>query len=192
MHGPQKRGVAAPGSCFRMFRFDLSNLAVLSLAVAAALSAAFWLNRLTGPGEAQAASPVPVVRVFPPAPASGGPSQIVRAADGHYWAEARIDGRAVRLMVDTGASTVALTRDDAARLGLRPTPSDFGVQVQTAAGPTRAARVRLASVSVGGTRVDGVEALVIEDGLPHSLLGMSYLGQLSRFEATPHELILRP
>ena len=63
---------------------------------------------------------------------------------------------------------------------------------ETASGRVGAARVTLDHVAVAGARVDHVEALVVRDGLPHSLLGMSYLGRLSRFEATPAGLTLRP
>ena len=94
--------------------------------------------------------------------------------------------------VDTGATVVALTRQDARRLGVDPAPDAFTRQVQTASGLARAAPVRLSSVSVGGTRVEAVEALVVEEGLAYSLLGMSFLGRLSGFEATPHGLTLRP
>jgi aspartyl protease family protein len=117
---------------------------------------------------------------------------VLRAADGHYWAEAMIDGRAVRVLVDTGASVVALTRDDAARLGLKLEAEDFSRTVQTASGPARAAAVTLKSVAVSGAEIRGVEALVVEKGLAQSLLGMSYLGRLSAFEATPAALTLRP
>ncbi len=124
--------------------------------------------------------------------ARGRPGQVLKASDGHYWAEALIDGRAVRVMVDTGASVVVLTRADAARLGLDLKAPDFSASVITASGPVRAAPVELKAVAVAGTRVDKVEALVVEQGLPHSLLGMSYLGRLSGFSATPAALTLRP
>jgi len=166
-------------------RFDLSSAAVLALAVASALTTAWWMDKAGLRGQAQAAVPVH-------APAAGVSAQVLRAADGHYWAEAEIDDRAVRLMVDTGASVVVLTRADAARLGLRLDPEDFTADVSTASGSVRAAPVRLRSVAVAGARVDGVEALVVEQGLPHSLLGMSYLGRLSAFSATPSGLTLRP
>jgi aspartyl protease family protein len=117
---------------------------------------------------------------------------VLKAPDGHYWADALIEGRADRVMVDTGASVVALTRDDAARLGLDLQPEDFSGTVVTASGPVRAAPVRLQAVAVAGARVTSVEALVVEHGLPHSLLGMSYLGRLSSFSATPVGLTLRP
>lgn len=173
-----------------MIRLAASSVAVVGLAMAASLSAAFWLNRLGGPGEAQAApviAPAPVA-----APAMGSAAQVIKGQDGHYWADARIDGRAVRVMIDTGATVVALTLDDAARLGVRPNEADFTATVKTASGPVPAAPVRLKTVSVGGAEVREVEALVLQDGLPHSLLGMSYLGRLSAFEASPTGLTLRP
>ena len=117
---------------------------------------------------------------------------MLKAADGHYWAEANIDGRAIRVLVDTGASVVALTRQDALRLGLKLTPNDFTRTVQTASGPARAAAVTLKSIAVAGAEVEDVQALVVEAGLAQSLLGMSYLGRLSGFEATPVALTLRP
>lgn len=166
-------------------RFDLSSAAVLALAVASALTTAWWMDQAGLRGQAQAATPVY-------APATGSAAQVLRAADGHYWAEADIDGHAVRLMVDTGASVVALTRADAARLGLQLAADDFTAQVSTASGAVRAAPVRLQAVAVAGARVEAVEALVVEQGLPHSLLGMSYLGRLSAFSATPSGLTLLP
>lgn len=168
-------------------RFDLSSAAVMALAVASALTTAWWMDQPGLRGQAQAA-PMPAVST----PATGGPAQVLKAADGHYWAEAEIEGRAVRVMVDTGASVVALTRDDAARLGLRLEPADFSATVVTASGPVRAAAVELQAVAVAGARVTAVDALVVEQGLPHSLLGMSYLGRLSSFSATPAGLTLRP
>ena len=169
-------------------RFDLSSFGIMSLAVASALTTAWWLNHADARGQANAATPTPVHA----AAAKGGPAQVLKAADGHYWADALIDGRAVRVMVDTGASVVALTPDDAARLGLRLKADDFSGTVITASGPARAAPIQLQAVAVAGARVEQVEALVVEHGLPHSLLGMSYLGRLSSFSATPAEITLRP
>lgn len=178
-----------------MIRVDFQSAAVLSGALLAAFSTALVIRHFEGGGEALAASaPIPVVQASVPVlePATGHPAQVVRAADGHYWAQARIDGHAVRVLVDTGASLVALTREDARRLGVNPAPSDFTGKVQTASGVIRAAPVELSSVSVSGARIDKVQALVFEDGLTYSLLGMSYLGRLSAFEATPAGLTLRP
>jgi aspartyl protease family protein len=170
-----------------MVRFDLQSVIVLGVAMSLSCATALAVRHLDGATPAQAA----VLQASPP-PASGSAAQVVRGADGHYWTQARIDGRAVDVLVDTGATVVALTREDARRLGVDPAPDAFTRQVQTASGIARAAPVQLASVSVAGTRVEAVEALVVEDGLSYSLLGMSYLGRLSGFEATPRGLTLRP
>jgi len=164
----------------------------MAIATVSSLSVAWWLTHQE-PRTAEAA--VMVVPAEAPATvpaAAGRPAQIARSPDGHYWAEADIDGRAIRVLVDTGASVVALTRQDALRLGLRLTPADFTQTVETASGPVKAAAVELDHVAVAGARVDKVRALVVEEGLPHSLLGMSYLGRLSAFEARPTGLTLRP
>lgn len=135
-----------------------------------------------------------VARVAAPAPleAEGNAAAIAKATDGHYWAEADVNGSRVRFLVDTGATAVALTLNDAKRLGFDPAQLDYSYQVMTASGQARAAAVKLASISVSGTRVANVDALVIEKGLDTSLLGMTYLGRLSRWEATKTSLILRP
>lgn len=119
-------------------------------------------------------------------------ASVRRAADGHFWAEAQVNGTRVRFMVDTGASTVALSRTDARRAGVDVDSLRYTVQVGTANGIARAAPVRLDRVAVGGVRLDDVDAMVIEgDVLSTSLLGMSFLGRLSRYEATQDTLILR-
>jgi aspartyl protease family protein len=118
-------------------------------------------------------------------------ASITKSADGHYWAEANVNGSAIRLLVDTGATAVSLSPEDARRLGFDPSSLTYAYKVNTAAGEARAAKVQLASVSVGGARVDSVDAYVIEKGLGQSLLGMSYLGRLSTFQATPTGMILR-
>ena len=120
------------------------------------------------------------------------PASIAKGRDGHYWAEADVNGSRVRFLVDTGASAVALTPADAQRLGIAVEKLDYTHKVVTASGQTRAASVKLGRVSVAGARLDNVDALVIEDGLESSLLGMTYLGRLASFEATRSALILRP
>ncbi|KQP48155.1 hypothetical protein ASF31_02095 [Brevundimonas sp. Leaf280] len=171
-----------------MVRIDTQSVVVLGFALMASFGTALTIRHLEGDGMAQAATPVVEAAVG----ASGTHAQVVKGADGHYWAEASIDGKAVRVLVDTGASVVALTRADALRLGVDPEPEAFTGKVQTASGVVRAAPVQLKTISVAGARVDRVEALVVEQGLEYSLLGMSYLGRLSAFSATPTGLTLRP
>ena len=131
-------------------------------------------------------SPVPTSVPAEPA------ATIRKAADGEYWANGVVNGAKVRFLVDTGASAVALTPDDARKLGFDMASLNYGYRVVTAGGSTRAAAVKLASVTVAGAKLSDVDALVIEKGLDTSLLGMSYLGRLASFQATREALILQP
>jgi aspartyl protease family protein len=86
---------------------------------------------------------------------------------------------------------VALSEADARRAGLNPASLRYTAQVMTAGGAARGAPVRLNHVAVGSVRLENVQAIVIEgDTLQMSLLGMSFLGRLSRYEATQDRLIL--
>jgi aspartyl protease family protein len=120
-----------------------------------------------------------------------GEASIAKSSDGHFWANAEVDGHPVRFLVDTGATAVALTAGDAQNLGIDPTSLDYRYTVMTANGPARAAQVKLGLVSVGRADVSDVQAFVIDKGLETSLLGMSYLGRLSKFEATQDALVLK-
>ncbi len=117
---------------------------------------------------------------------------IPKAKDGHFWANATVNTRAVRFLVDTGATVVALTPADAQRLGFDAKTLTYDREVTTANGKTYAASVNLSVVGIGQSTVRNVDAMVVKEGLTTSLLGMSYLGRLSRFEATPSSLILHP
>lgn len=163
--------------------------AVLSLAPAHAPTppAQVTVATATAPRE-----PAPVASPAPPPPTSRRAASIPKSADGHYWADARVNGAKVHFLVDTGATAVALSPRDAARLGFPPSSLTYGHKVMTASGEARAAKILLKSVSVDGARVDAVDAYVIERGLDTSLLGMTYLGRLEKFEATQTALILQP
>lgn len=169
---------------------------ILTVAVLSALVSAKGLMALASPP----AAPVRATAAPPPAPApapmamsaGGAPAQIAKSADGHYWAQAEVNGRWVKFLVDTGASAVALTAADARRLGLDLDTLEFSRPVATANGQAMAATVTLDHVTVAGARLEDVDALVVREGLSTSLLGMTYLGRLSRFEATRNALILRP
>ncbi len=112
-------------------------------------------------------------------------------SDGQFWAEARVNSGMVKFLVDTGASTVALTPEDARRAGIRLETLEYNVPISTAGGQNVGAYVELKSVSVGAVTIRNVKALVVPEGLHVSLLGMTYLGQLQKVEATPNALILR-
>jgi aspartyl protease family protein len=111
--------------------------------------------------------------------------------DGHYPAEARIEGRRVDFIVDTGASLVILRESDAARLGIRPMRSDYTATVSTANGKIKAARASLDRVELGGITVENVQALVLPDeALWKNLLGMSFLSRLKRYEVANGRMVL--
>jgi len=144
---------------------------------------------LTGPEPAKAATP----RADEPRqPVSSGRSLTLNADRlGHFKVEARIDGRFVDFMVDTGASTVALRESDAARVGIRPRPADYTAVVSTANGKVKAAPIKLERMAVGGITVYDLRALVLPDqALDVNLLGVSFLSRLKRYEYAGGRMVL--
>jgi aspartyl protease family protein len=110
---------------------------------------------------------------------------------GHYYTAAEVDGRRINVMVDTGATTVALTYDDARTIGLALRDSDFTMRVSTANGYGRVAPVILDRVSIGDITVRNVRGAVMEPGkLGTTLLGMSFLGRLQRVDMRAGTLVL--
>lgn len=112
-------------------------------------------------------------------------------SNGQFFAQGRVNSGSVRFLVDTGASTVALTLEDARKSGINVNALVYNRQVDTANGRTTAAEVMLKDVRIGGVRVTNVRALVLSEGLHISLLGMTYLGELQKVEVMPNQLILR-
>ena len=98
-------------------------------------------------------------------------------AGGHFMADGQINGGAIRFLVDTGASAVAIPAGEANRLGIDYKKGRRGM-TQTAGGPTAMYLVRLDSVRVGGIELQGVDAMVIEQGLDISLLGNTFLNRM--------------
>ena len=118
--------------------------------------------------------------------------EIKAGEHGHYYAHAEINGRPVDVMVDSGASIVALTYDDAQRAGIYIRDSDYTQRVSTANGLARIAPVRLDRVSIGDITVRDVPAAVSEPGkLMTSLLGMSFLSRLQRVDMRSGVLVLQ-
>ena len=110
---------------------------------------------------------------------------------GHFYSNIRVNGRTVEAMVDTGASIVALTFEDAANAGIHIRDPEFTHRVSTANGVARVAMITLDSVAIDDITVRNVRAAVAERGkLTKTLLGMSFLGQLSRTEMTRGMLVL--
>jgi aspartyl protease family protein len=109
------------------------------------------------------------------APPAGGREVVLSAGPGgHFLGSGSINGRAVRFMVDTGASVVAIGRDEADRIGL-----DYRhgrtVAIRTANGTAPARMVTLSAVKLGEVTVANVQAVVVPQAMDHVLLGNSFL-----------------
>ncbi len=112
------------------------------------------------------------------------------SAGGHFMIEADVDGADIRFMVDTGATEVMLTPEDAARIGFDLRARNFTRQFNTAGGVVRAAPVTLRRLRIGQLVLRDVEAWVNEAPLFVSLLGMSFLRRLDGYEVEDGKLIL--
>jgi len=115
-----------------------------------------------------------------------------RQPGGHFVARALLNGAAVQMVVDTGATTIVLRPADAEQIGINIANLIYSVPVQTANGSAFAAPVKLQSVLVGPVGLGNVEALVAKPGtLDQSLLGMSFLSRLKSYEFSGDFLTLR-
>ncbi len=121
-----------------------------------------------------------------------GEAELRRGWDGHYRAKARVNGVALKLMIDTGASMVLLRYEDAVAVGIDPATLDFSVPVTTANGSTEVAPLRLSSIKIGSIAVFDVPAAVARPGrLNSGLLGISFLDRLDETVFRRDKLILR-
>jgi aspartyl protease family protein len=119
-------------------------------------------------------------------------TELHAGGNGHYVVSARINKSNIDVMVDTGASVVALSYEDAQKAGLRPNTLNYNVPVSTANGSVNAARAKLDRVEIDNVRVDGVDALVLPSGaLNGTLLGMSFLSRLDSFKSEGGVLTLK-
>ncbi len=115
-----------------------------------------------------------------------------RQGDGHFSARADVNGASMKLLVDTGASTVVLRATDAEKAGVDLALLAFSVAVDTANGVAYAAPVRIRRLGIGPIVLDDVEALVAKPGsLKESLLGMSFLKRLRSYEFSGDFLTIR-
>ncbi len=110
---------------------------------------------------------------------------------GHFFARAHINGRAVAVLVDTGATAIALSYEDARQIGIEPRESDFTSSARTANGFVRTAPVTIDAIRIGDVEVRNLRGSIAEPGNQHiTLLGMEFIRRLGRFELRGHELIL--
>jgi len=118
---------------------------------------------------------------------------IVRDASGHFMLDGRANGARVPFLLDTGASAVVLTYDDARRAGFRDGDLSFNVPVSTANGRTLVAPVRISDLTIGEAHFPNVRAFVARDGsLETSLFGMTALDRLRSWRIEGDQLIMAP
>jgi aspartyl protease family protein len=126
----------------------------------------------------RAASPASVVRV-------------PRGQGGEFAIQARINGVPTPMVIDTGATTVVLTYEAAKAIGLPLELLEYNIDVETAGGHTRAARLTLDRLAIGKLVERAVPALVVQRGqMKVNLLGMSFLDRLESWEVRGERLVL--
>jgi aspartyl protease family protein len=113
-----------------------------------------------------------------PAPAGGSRIVLTAGEGGHFMTDGRVNGQQVRFVVDTGATSVAMSENEAKRLGLKYKEGRLAM-ASTANGNVTMWQVKLASVRVGDVEVREVDASVLPADMPFILLGNSFL---SRFQ----------
>lgn len=115
-----------------------------------------------------------------------------KSMNGHFEANVTINGQEMSMLVDTGASMIALSQRDAERAGIIPENLTYSLTVMTANGAARAAPITLTEVRIGPIVRRNIDATVAEQGkLNQSLLGMSFLGTLGSLQMQTDELRLR-
>lgn len=130
-------------------------------------------------------------RAVQAAASRGGNTELRRGASGQFHLTARVNGDDTEFLVDTGADVVALTVDDARRLGISVDPANFQPLMRTASGTGRGALVELRSIEVAGHEFQNVTAVVME-GLEVNLLGQSVLRRFGSVELSGDRMVIRP
>ncbi len=117
---------------------------------------------------------------------------IAKSRGGHFEAVGQVNGVEIDFLIDTGATLIALSYDDAIAAGFRPEDMSFTQVINTANGRAMAAPIRLDQVQIGPLIRSNLRATVAEPGkLGQSLLGMNFISSLSSFEMQRDEVILR-
>ncbi len=128
----------------------------------------------------------------PPVQGEGAASEMVLRADasGHFIVTAEVNGTPIKFVVDTGATDIMISADDAERAGFRPHQLNFTKKYRSANGIVRGAPVRLRSLRVGQIEMYDVEASVNEVDIGISLLGMGFLSRLEGYQVKKGKLVM--
>ena len=115
---------------------------------------------------------------------------VPRSPNGHYFIYADVNGAPMQFVLDTGATSLVLTQDDAAAAGLAPAELQYYSRAMTANGEVRTAPVRLDSITLGPFTDENVPAVVNEGEMTNSLMGMTYLQRWGKIEIAGDTLTL--
>jgi aspartyl protease family protein len=148
------------------------------------------VSRLFGHTDHVAAEPVSRAAAMAQATDKALATQIDRAPDGHFYVNALVNDKLVHFLVDTGASSIALTRADAEAAGIAVDPADIDVVARGASGDVRGARVNVHHVAIGQKEAWDLPSVVITDDMDVSLLGQSYLSQIGSVSIVNDKMIL--
>ncbi|MDE1996682.1 MAG: TIGR02281 family clan AA aspartic protease [Rhizobiaceae bacterium] len=171
---------------------SLRNLLIWFVIIMALATGYIYRRDATEMGDRVLAGLVPGRAVVVTTSEGGQEVILHKLMNGHFEAEVMINGQPIDMLVDTGASTVALSQADAERVGIIPENLTYSMTVATANGRARAAPVELGSVAIGPILRHDVQATVAEAGrLDQSLLGMSFLETLGSMQMQTDELRLR-
>lgn len=119
------------------------------------------------------------------------PQRVQQESDGLFYLTAEINGALVRFVVDTGASVVVLTPEDARRIGVADRARATGTRIQTAGGSAAMRWTRLGSLRIGRREVRDLDAAIMANGLPTSLLGQNALAKFGSVTIIGDQLHLR-
>lgn len=119
-----------------------------------------------------------------------GTHTLSREFDGHFYANVKVNGSTSRMLVDTGASVIALTGADANAAGLFWDANEVRPVARGASGTVYGVVRQLDVVDVGGFTRRNVRAMIVPDGLDISLLGQSYLGQIGSVQIEGNQMVL--
>ena len=122
--------------------------------------------------------------------AQDGSIELQREGDGHFYADVRINGAPIRMLIDTGASSIALSREDAQMAGLATSIGMTDVVGEGASGEVHGQWVRLDRVELGPLSANGLDAAIL-DGGQQSLLGQSFLRKFGKVQIEDDKMVLR-
>ena len=118
-------------------------------------------------------------------------ARLHRSDDGHYYADVAVNGTPIRMIVDTGATKVALSRADARKAGLLLSDKDYSASGLAVAGTIKMAPIVIERMHMGEIDLRDVSAVVFDADEGPSLLGMSFLNRMSNIEIHNNDLILK-